>query len=34
MGKESGAVYGVRRFGASKNITSFVTSRRKRKQGN
>jgi len=34
MGKESGAVYGVRRFGASKNITSFVTERRKRKQGN
>jgi hypothetical protein len=34
MGKESGAVYGVRRFGASKNITSFNTARRKRKQGN
>jgi len=34
MGKESGAVYGVRRFGASKNITSFNTARRKRKLGN
>jgi hypothetical protein len=34
MGKESGAVLGVRRFGASKNITSFITARRKRKQGN
>jgi hypothetical protein len=34
MGKESGAVLGVRRFGASKNITSFSTARRKRKQGN
>ena len=34
MGKESGAVYGVRRFGASKNITSFISARRKRKQGN
>jgi hypothetical protein len=34
MGKESGAVLGVRRFGASKNITSFISARRKRKQGN
>ena len=34
MGKESGAVYGVRRFGASKNITTFISARRKRKQGN
>jgi len=34
MGKESGAVLGVRRFGASKNITLFSTARRKRKQGN
>ena len=34
MGKHSGAVLGVRRFGASKNITSFISARRKRKQGN
>lgn len=34
MGKESGAVLGVRRFGASKNITSFISARRRRKQGN
>ena len=34
MGKEAGAVLGVRRFGASKNITSFISARRKRKQGN
>ena len=34
MGKESGAVLGVRRFGASKNITTFISARRRRKQGN
>jgi hypothetical protein len=34
MGKDSGAVLGVRRFGASKNITSFISARRRRKQGN
>lgn len=34
MGKHSGAVLGVRRFGASKNITTFISARRKRKQGN
>ena len=34
MGKESGAVYGVRRFCASKNITLFISARRRRKQGN
>ena len=34
MGKHSGSVLGVRRFGASKNITSFISARRKRKQGN
>jgi hypothetical protein len=34
MGKHSGAVLGVRRFGASKNITSFISARRRRKQGN
>lgn len=34
MGKEAGAVLGVRRFGASKNITTFISARRKRKQGN
>ena len=34
MGKHSGAVLGVRRFGASKNITTFISARRRRKQGN
>lgn len=34
MGKQAGAVLGVRRFGASKNITTFISARRKRKQGN
>jgi len=34
MGKHSGAVLGVRRFGGSKNITSFISVRRRRKQGN
>jgi hypothetical protein len=33
MSKESGAVLGVRRFGASKNITQHATSKRKVKQG-
>lgn len=34
MGKESGAVLGVRRFGASKNITTYATMKRKARQGN
>lgn len=34
MGKHSGAVLGVRRFGASKNITTFISARRRRKNGN
>jgi hypothetical protein len=33
MSKESGAVLGVRRFGASKNITQDATSKRKARQG-
>lgn len=34
MGKHSGAVLGVRRFGASKNITTFISARQRRKNGN